>query len=167
MIINWEIFIEDSGIDLCWIEADLYGPTTGKQIIDGNHVKRGQAAHMVTLQALFSMYHNAFFHQEPELLECLQKVAEDLATACVKSTKSEAQKVHAEMVETIQSSDVITRMKALDDSHDKISEFQVFRSTWEWSWTLCYLYQQLEQETGFYIWPRLNRSRSISWRMIA
>ena len=28
-------FIEDSGIDLCWIEADLYGPTTVKQIIDG------------------------------------------------------------------------------------------------------------------------------------
>ena len=120
-------FIEDSGIDLCWIEADLYGPTTVKQIIDGNHVKRGQAAHMVTLQALFAMYYNAFFHQEPDLLECLQKVAEDLATACVKSAKSEVQKAHAEMVETIQSSDVITRMKAFDDSHDKIPEFQVFR----------------------------------------
>ena len=53
--------IEDSGIDLCWIEADLYGPTTVKQIIDGNLVKIGQAAHMVTLQALCAMYHNAFF----------------------------------------------------------------------------------------------------------
>ena len=98
-----------------------------KQIIDGNHVKRGQAAHMITLQALFAMYYNAFFHQEPELLECLQKVAEDLTTACVKSAKSEVQKAHAEMVETIQSSDVITRMKAFDDSHDKIPEFHVFR----------------------------------------
>ena len=47
----WTIggFIKDSGIDLCWIEADLYGPTTVKQIIDCNHVKRGQASHMVTL----------------------------------------------------------------------------------------------------------------------
>ena len=35
-------------------------------------------------------------------------VAEDPATACVKSVKSEVQKVHAEMVETIQCSDVIT-----------------------------------------------------------
>ena len=63
--------IDDSGIDLCWIKADLYGPTTVKQIIDGNHVKRGEAAHMVTLQALFVMYQNAFFHQEPEFLERL------------------------------------------------------------------------------------------------
>ena len=54
-------FIEDSGIDLCWIEADLYSPTTVKQIIDCNHVKRGQASHMVTLQALFAMNQNIFF----------------------------------------------------------------------------------------------------------
>ena len=119
-------FIEDSGIDLCWIEADLYGPTTVKQIIDGNLVKRGQAAHMVTLQALFAMYHNAFFHQEPQFLKRLLEVAEVLATACVKSVKCEVQRAHAEMVETIQSSDVITRMKTFDDSHDKIPEFQVF-----------------------------------------
>ena len=30
------------------------------------------------------------------------------------------------MVQTIQYSDVITQMEALDDSHDKIPEFQVF-----------------------------------------
>lgn len=49
-----------------------------------------------------------FLHQEPEFLERPQIVAEDPATACVKSVKSEVQKVHAEMVETIQCSDVIT-----------------------------------------------------------
>ena len=68
-----------------------------------------------------------FIHQEPELLESLQKVAEDLATAGVKSAKSEMQKAQAGMVKTIQSSDVITRMKTFDDGHDKIPEFQVFR----------------------------------------
>lgn len=47
--------------------------------------------------------------------------------ACVKRVKSEVQKAHAEMVETIQSSYVITRLKKFDDSHDKIPEFQVFR----------------------------------------
>ena len=91
-------FIEDSGIDFSWIAADLYGPTTVKQIIDCNHFKRGQAAHMVTLQALFSMYQNASLHQEPEFLERLQKVAEDPAKACVKSG---VQKACVEMVETI------------------------------------------------------------------
>ena len=49
-------FIENSRLDLCWVESDLYGPSTVKQILGGNHVKRGEAAHMVTLQALFSLY---------------------------------------------------------------------------------------------------------------
>lgn len=47
--------------------------------------------------------------------------------ACMKSVKGEVQKTHAERVETIHPSDVITRMKAFDDSHDQIPEFQVFR----------------------------------------
>lgn len=57
-------FIEGSGIDLCWIESDLYGPTTVKQILEGKHVKRGEAAHMVTLQALFILYQKAFMAQQ-------------------------------------------------------------------------------------------------------
>ena len=98
-----------------------------KQIIEGNHVKRGEAAHMVTLQVLFAMYQKAFFHQEPAILENLQKVAEDLADTCRKGKKNEVQKAHAKMVEAIQSSDVMARMKAFDITCDKISEFQVFR----------------------------------------
>ena len=53
--------IENSGLGLCWIESELYGPATVKQIIEGNHVKRGETAHMITLQALFVMYQEAFF----------------------------------------------------------------------------------------------------------
>ena len=46
-------YIENSGIDFCWTEADLYGPVTVKQIIEGKHMKRGVEAHMITLQTLF------------------------------------------------------------------------------------------------------------------
>ena len=49
----------------------------------------------------FAIYQNPFFHQGSEFLERLQKDAEDLATACVKSVKSEVQKANAEIVETI------------------------------------------------------------------
>jgi len=49
-------FIEDSGLDMCWVEADIYGPATVKQILEGNHVRRGEAAHVATLQALFALY---------------------------------------------------------------------------------------------------------------
>ena len=44
-------YIDSCGIDMCWIESELYGPSTVKQILDGNHVKRGKKAHMITLQA--------------------------------------------------------------------------------------------------------------------
>ena len=53
-------YIDNSGIDLCWIEAGLYGSATVKQIIDGNHVRRGERAHVITLQALFTLYQEAF-----------------------------------------------------------------------------------------------------------
>ena len=34
-----DAFIENSGIDMAWIESDLYGPNTVKQILEGNHVR--------------------------------------------------------------------------------------------------------------------------------
>ena len=40
-----DCFIGNSGIDAAWLNADLYGQTTIKQIIDDNHMKRGVEAH--------------------------------------------------------------------------------------------------------------------------
>ena len=31
-------YIENTGIDMAWIEAHLYGPSTVSQILEGNHV---------------------------------------------------------------------------------------------------------------------------------
>ena len=49
-------YVENSGIDMCWVESELYGPPTVRQILDGNHVKRGENAHIIALQALFTLY---------------------------------------------------------------------------------------------------------------
>lgn len=43
-------YIENSGLDMCWVESDLYGPSTVKQILEGKHVLRAQTAHLITLQ---------------------------------------------------------------------------------------------------------------------
>ena len=48
-----------SFIDDAWVEADLYGPTTTRQILECNHMKRSVTAHVITLQALFSLYQEA------------------------------------------------------------------------------------------------------------
>lgn len=54
-------FTHNSGIDMYWIESQLYGPFTIKQIIEGKHVRRGEVAHLITLEALFDMYLEAFY----------------------------------------------------------------------------------------------------------
>ena len=73
-------FIEDSGLDLCWIEADNYGPGTVKQILEGNHVKRGEVAHTVTLQALFTLYPKAFFESSKKIRRASQISQKSLLT---------------------------------------------------------------------------------------
>ncbi len=36
--------IEDSGLEETWSEADIYGPTTAKQILEARHIKRALQA---------------------------------------------------------------------------------------------------------------------------
>ena len=57
-------YIKNSGIDMAWIEVDLYGPSTVSQILEGNHVKQSESAHLITLQSLFTLYLEAFLAQE-------------------------------------------------------------------------------------------------------
>ena len=59
MLRTIDSYVENSGIDMCWVEAELYGPSTVLQILYGNHVKRGENAHITTLQALFTLYQEA------------------------------------------------------------------------------------------------------------
>ena len=50
-------------------------PSTVKQIIDGKHVKRGKRAHIITLQALFSLYLEAFLEGSPDVRCTLEKLS--------------------------------------------------------------------------------------------
>lgn len=120
-------FIEGSGIDLCWVESDLYGPTTVKQILEGKHVKRGEAAHMVSLQALFILYQKAFLsQQDPLMVEQIKDYAKQLGNACERSTKKEVQQASARMVQGMKTLDVMGKMKTFEKENNKRPEFQVF-----------------------------------------
>lgn len=61
--------IEYSGLDEAWIEADLYGPTTIRQILEGKHMKKVVDAHTVTLQALFDLLVEGFDISLPDKLK--------------------------------------------------------------------------------------------------
>ena len=93
-------------------------------------------------------------------LERLQKVAEDLTTACVESVKSEVQKAHAETFETVQSSDVITQTKAFDESHvSPVHSVVSMIRTGDWFLHLTALKSFKEY---LFVCDRLNYTRIIS-----
>ncbi|CAH3182528.1 unnamed protein product [Porites lobata] len=110
-------FIENSGLDMCWVESDLYGPCTVKQILDGNHVKR-EAAHMVTLQALFSLYQEAFFLRHPSVRTIVEKSANQLSNACKKGDKQDIKARHEELAKTISSTELAAKMEQFDADHE-------------------------------------------------
>ena len=96
-------YIENSGLDFCWTEADIYGPVTVRQILEGKHVMRGLDAHMITLQSLFTLHQQAFFETETDLLKDLSAAADDLALTFVRQDPEEMRKAHSAMVHIIDS----------------------------------------------------------------
>ena len=85
-------FIDNSGIDLCWIESDLYGPATVKQIINGNHVKRGLTAQIVTLQILFTLYQKVFLSTlENHSVLRIEELARNLRNSCASRNREVSQ----------------------------------------------------------------------------
>lgn len=120
-------YIENSGIDLCWIEADIYGSATAKQIIDGNHVTRAQNAHMVTLDALFMMYQEAFFEQHPDFLIPIQKSVEKLDQAFGKANEEDILKAQEDLTKQIESLHILEDMEAFNSSNANKPMFCVIK----------------------------------------
>ena len=121
-------FIENSGIDMAWVESDIYGPSTVKQILEGNHVKRAEAAHLVTLQSLFNLYQETFLSEvADECKEHLMKLANELEDACSRLEKGEVEEVHKRMVHAVESMDIMKKMDEFDERHANNPMLKVFR----------------------------------------
>ena len=120
-------YIENSGLDHCWIEADLYGPSTVRQIIEGKHVRRGQTAHLIALQALFCLYQKAFFRSENQCHQRLLQVSKELDEACTHGKQANINAANERMGNTITSLKVIEKMSAFDKSNEKRPMFKVMR----------------------------------------
>lgn len=105
----------------------MYGPSTVRQIIDGNHVKRGENAHLITLQDLFIMHQEGLFEGDAESYQRLEQVAIELSDACADGEKIRVNKVNAKMLETIESLGILKKMEAFDDAHATNPMFRVMQ----------------------------------------
>ena len=119
------VYIENSGIDFCWTEAGLYGPATAKQIIDGNHVKRGIDAHLITLQALFVMYETIFSLEHPDIQAAFTEISQKLNAACVEGDIKEIQEACSVLDTTVEALQVKEMMKAFDAKNETKPLFKV------------------------------------------
>ena len=120
-------FIENSRLDMCWVESDLYGPSTMKQILSGNHVKRGAAAHMVILQALFSVYQETFFVRHPAVCTIFEKSANQLSDACKKGDEQDITAKREELAQTITSTELAAKMEQFDADNEDSPLFKFAR----------------------------------------
>ena len=118
-------YVDNSGVDMCWVESD--GSSTVKQIIEGKHVRRGQTAHLVTLQALFSMYQEGFFQFDEECYQAISRAARELDEACTQGKKEEIVDKNTRMIDNISSLNVLEKMTAFDKARDKKPIFKVKR----------------------------------------
>ena len=98
-----------------------------KQIIDGNHVKRGETAHIVTLQALFRLHKEAFLQQHPHLKQSLEDAAAKLDQACKQMERKKIEEAHAEMAHTIESLHIVIEIRKIDAIEAKQPLFKVMR----------------------------------------
>lgn len=119
-------FIEGSGIDQVWIEAGIYGAVTVKQILEGRHVKRGVEAHIATLLALFQLYTDAFFSENPELLHRFHLMSSIIDAACRNNDDLQGTKSHEDFIQLSTTLDLLEKMKTFDN-HRK--DHPVFQAT--------------------------------------
>ena len=120
-------YIENSGIDMAVVDSDLHGPSIVKQIIEGNNVKRAEAAHLVTLQCLFNLYQEAFLNQEAgQCKERLMRLAKQLKEASLSGEKREIAEIHEGKVDAVESMDIMKRMAEFDRQYTNNPMFKVF-----------------------------------------
>lgn len=110
-------FIENSGIDLAWIEAEVYNPSTVKQFIEGRHIRRGLDAHLMMLQALFILYEDFFFSAHPDLHAVFRSLTNELNLACKKQDNDRIKDVHNKLIETFKSQNVLDSMTSFDKQY--------------------------------------------------
>ncbi|KAE8288343.1 hypothetical protein D5F01_LYC12211 [Larimichthys crocea] len=86
-------FMENSGIDDAWVEADVYGPATTRQILKCTHYKRSLHAHIYSYVALFEMALEEFFKDNPQLQDVCLKATDGVEAACSEGKDTNAESV--------------------------------------------------------------------------
>lgn len=109
--------VEGSGIDDTWIAAEIYGPLTTQQILEGKHMRRSLDAHIMTLQVFFDLYIEAFLKDQTDLQQSIKKPLQDLADACRKGDSCDVAEMHRTLLDSMEQEEVQRRLDQFDEQH--------------------------------------------------
>lgn len=171
--------IEDSGLDDAWVEADIYGPTTKHQILDGNHMKRALTAHSITYSALHDLYIEAFLKNErtdgdAECTRVLQASLE-MNAICQEKQYEELGAQHDKLLAALETDNLKARLENFDkgmESQNPLFKFvrdymkfvgcimMFVRATREGNWKL-HLESLKSLTKYFFAHDRLNYARLV------
>lgn len=102
--------IENSGIDDAWMEADVYGSATTRQILKCTHYKRSFRAHIYSYMALYEMAFEEFFRENPDLKDVGLAKTTEVEELCAKRSPHESMKcASAQLLQTVD--DLLKRFK--------------------------------------------------------
>ena len=132
-------FTENSGLDLCWIELQLYGPATVKQIIDGKNIKRGETAHMITLQH--------YFNKIQARSAVLRSWQSSFVIRESMGLKNNWKRYTTNSFKTSSYCKLLRKWKCLLLSKTRFLCLKLCVSIWEWQRRCCPLPTLLDQET--------------------
>lgn len=89
-----------------------------KKIVDGKHVKRGVEAHLLTLEALYTLYQKAFFCTYQDIHALLSIRAEAIDQACTSATNEKVKEAHAAMLEEMSSVNLVEHMISFEAENE-------------------------------------------------
>ena len=114
--------MENSGIDDAWIEADVYGSATTRQILKCTHYKRALRAHTYSYVALYEMALEEF-NDNPQLKEVCLKATEEVEAACSDGSKrtkaASVKQANTTLLEALTTADVITVFQEWEKQRSK------------------------------------------------
>ena len=122
-------FIDNSGIDEAWIQADVFGPVVVKQILTCSHMKRAIMAHEITVTVLYKLYFEALRKEQPSLFAgpcgSVYVLLRDLKQSLKSGSKEKVQATNAAVSSFIGKVGLLPAMKQSEENRKENKMAQV------------------------------------------
>ena len=109
--------VEGSGLEESWVESGMYDTAVVSQILSGNHYSRVFECHQITLQALYDLWFESFFEENPKIYDEIKNVAVNLSNEY--NMEHNVKLYHNELLKKIVELELANHMNIFDNKYNK------------------------------------------------